>query len=123
MSGSFASCHSTKDLQLQRSIDRRAVELRQAHEHSLWAQTDRHFAMLLALQWLGGLAMAFWLSPWAWEGVNRHIHPHVWTAATLGGLIAVAPITLALYRPGQTITRMVIAVAQMLHSALLIHLS
>jgi signal transduction histidine kinase len=108
---------------LQEHINERAATLRHDYEQALWKQTDRLFALLLVLQWLAGVAMAAWLSPWAWRGLDREIHPHVWAAVFLGGLIAILPISLAIFRPGETFTRMVIAVAQMLHSALLIHLS
>ena len=41
----------------------------------------------------------------------------------MGGAIALFPILLAIYRPGSRLTRHVIAISQMLASALLIHLS
>src|SRR5205807_5266514 len=51
------------------------------------------------------------------------IHPHLVAAIVLGALISSMPIALALLRPGETLTRFVIASAQMLWSALLIHLT
>jgi len=108
---------------LDQRIAQRADVLRMENQVALWKQTDRLFAVLLAIQWLAGIAMATWLSPWAWEGLARHVHPHIWAAVFLGGLIAALPIGLAIMRPGRTSTRMFIAVAQMLHSAMLIHLS
>ncbi len=97
--------------------------MRRQYQLALWKQTDRLFALLFLVQWLAGIAMAFWISPLAWEGLESHIHPHVWAAVLLGGLIAAGPITLAIVRPGEALTRYVISSAQMLHSALLIHLS
>jgi signal transduction histidine kinase/ActR/RegA family two-component response regulator len=47
----------------------------------------------------------------------------VWAAFVLGGLLTSLPVALAILRPGAAITRHVIAVAQMLYSALLIHLT
>jgi hypothetical protein len=47
----------------------------------------------------------------------------VLAAIFLGGTIAAFPILLVALRPGQAITRHVIAIAQMLASALLIHLT
>jgi two-component system, sensor histidine kinase and response regulator len=64
-----------------------------------------------------------WLSPTAWEGLDHRIHPHIWAAVFLGGVIAIYPIVFVVLRPGETTTRYLIAIAQMLHSALLIHLS
>jgi signal transduction histidine kinase len=109
--------------ELSRQIEDRAIVLRDEYEQKLWKQTDRMFAVLLAVQWLAGIAMAVWLSPRAWEGLESHIHPHIWAAVWVGGLIAAFPIMLAIVRPGEAMTRYVIATAQMLHSAMLIHLS
>jgi signal transduction histidine kinase len=117
----------TEDLniepELKRKIDARADQLLIEYQNVQWKQTDRLFAILLLLQWIAGIAVAAWLSPWAWEGLENHIHPHIWSAVSLGGLIAALPIFLVIIRPGEAITRYVIAAAQMLHSAMLIHLS
>ena len=80
------------------------------------------FAWLMLLQWLGGVAVAIWISPRTWIGTASEIHIHVWVAVLLGGAISSLPIYLALSRPGSAVTRFVIASAQMLFSALLIHL-
>lgn len=109
--------------ELRRQIDARAVELRTEYQVAQWKQIDRMFAVLLVLQWFACVMVAMWISPRAWEGLESHIHPHVWFAVFLGGIIAVFPIALVIARPGEQMTRYVIAVAQMLHSAMLIHLS
>src|SRR5438128_9323526 len=56
-------------------------------------------------------------------GAGSQVHPHVWSAVFLGGAITSLPLFLAIAFPGSTLTRYVIAVGQMLMSALLIHLS
>jgi PAS domain S-box-containing protein len=81
------------------------------------------FAVLMALQWLAGLAAAYWVSPRTWVGTTSQTHVHVWLALFLGGAISLLPIGLALTRPGHFSTRYVIAVGQMLMGALLIHLT
>ena len=48
---------------------------------------------------------------------------HVWAAILLGGAISSFPVFLAFKRPGHAFTRHTIGVAQMLTSALLIHLT
>ena len=101
----------------------RADQLLIEYQNAQWKQTDRLFAILLLLQWVAGVAVAVWISPLAWEGLESHIHPHIWAAVCLGGLIAACPIALVIVRPGEAITRYVISAAQMMHSALLIHLS
>jgi two-component system sensor histidine kinase/response regulator len=88
-----------------------------------WGQTDRLFAGLLLFQWLGCVAAAFWLTPYTWAGTHRATHPHVWAALLVGAAACAPAVLLAFLRPGQTLTRHVIAAAQMLQGALLIHLS
>lgn len=108
---------------LQRKIRTRSAELLNISRHTVHAKTDRLFAVLMALQWAAMLFAAFFISPKTWSGSLSATHIHVWTALVLGGLISVPPILLAIWRPGARLTRYAIASAQMLTSALLIHLS
>ncbi|HTO69361.1 MAG TPA: hypothetical protein VMR31_05820 [Myxococcota bacterium] len=85
--------------------------------------TDRFFAWLLAGQWLFGIALALTISPHAWSGKVESIHAHVWLATLLGGAIISLPLLLIAVRPGRGMTRHVVALGQMLISALLIHLT
>lgn len=101
----------------------RADELFRENKSDLFRRTDRLFAGLMVLQWFAGVFAAIWISPRTWAGAYSETHLHVWAAVLLGGLISAFPICLALGRPGSTLTRHVIAVSQMLTSALLIHLS
>lgn len=88
----------------------------------LHRRTDRLFAGLMVIQWLFGVAVALVYSRYTWSGLDRTQHLHVPTAIILGGIISALPIALVVLRPGKPITRHVIAAAQMLWSALLIHL-
>lgn len=88
-----------------------------------YKRTDRFFAFLMPLQWIGGIIATLFISPLSWNGTESHTHMHVWAAIFLGGAISLLPTFLALYRPGATSTRQVITVGQMLTSALLVHLS
>ena len=101
----------------------RSEVLFQEHKQRVYRQTDRLFAGLLALEFIAGFIAARVVSPWSWNGTLPYTYPHVWSALTLGGAIVTLPIFLAIRYPGRVITRQVIAVAQMLESALLIHLS
>ena len=92
-------------------------------QQKIWVRTDRLFACLMTVQWLAGIAAAVWISPRTWTGPYSQVHIHVFAAIFLGGVISAFPILLALVRPGATSTRHAIAAAQMLTSALLIHLS
>lgn len=101
----------------------RKAELFEESSNAIHKRADRLFANLMIVQWLAGIAAAVWISPQTWIGATSHIHWHVWAAVFLGGAITILPVFLAWKQPGQTLTRHVIAVAQMLSSALLIHLT
>ena len=105
------------------SIPIRAQELLQDHLLIIHRRTDRLFAGLLFVQWLACIAAALWISPRTWVAEWSSTHIHVWAALLLGGAISSLPIYLAIVRPGAVLTRHVIAIAQMLTSALLIHLT
>ena len=102
---------------------RRADAIFHGHLSKLRVTTDRIFAMLLIFQWIGCLLAVMLVSPLTWIGVNGSIHIHVWTTLLLGAALTIYPVWLALHRPGSTMTRQVIAVAQMGWSALLIHVT
>jgi len=86
-------------------------------------KTDRLFLYLLLAQWALGLGFALVLSPYAWAGSVKTVHFHVEVAILLGAVVNALPIALLLLRPGDALTRHVVAIAQMLWSALLIHLT
>jgi two-component system, sensor histidine kinase and response regulator len=101
----------------------RAKGLLEAHQNRINAHTSRLFAILMTVQWAAGIAAALWLSPRTWAGTASSIHVHVWAALFLGGAITILPVFLCLTKPCASSTRHVVAVCQMLMSALLIHLS
>lgn len=104
-------------------IQERSDKLLAIQQEALWAQTDRMFAKLLPAQWIVAILFAVIVSPRRWEGAMSQVHIHVWTALILGGLITLFPTFLGLTQAGKALTRYVIACAQMLMSALLIHLT
>jgi hypothetical protein len=106
-----------------RVILERAAQRFQASRQELFVSMDRLFSFLMVGQWAFALVLAATVSPWAWAGKEKTVHPHVWAALVLGALLSSMPIALAWLRPGWVVTRHVIAAAQMLWSALLIHLS
>ena len=101
----------------------RAQQILEAHQEQIYVQTSRTFAVLMVLQWVAGIAAAVWISPRTWIGMSSQVHLHVWLAVFLGGAITSLPVLLALTRPASVSTRHVVAVGQMLMSALLIHLT
>src|SRR4051812_6283177 len=103
--------------------EQRAAELQAASQAERHQRTDRMFAYLMIVQWLAGIAAACWISPRTWAGTSSQVHMHVWAAVFLGGIITAVPVHLVWKNPGALWTRQAIAVAQMLTSALLIHLT
>jgi signal transduction histidine kinase/HPt (histidine-containing phosphotransfer) domain-containing protein len=101
----------------------RARQLFEEHKQSIFKRTDRMFVWLMPLQWLAGIGFALWVSPRTWSGDYSTVHPHVWAALFLGGAISFWPVFCAIKWPGMAATRYMIAIAQALMSALLIHLS
>jgi two-component system, NtrC family, sensor histidine kinase HydH len=104
------------------SLESRAAALYESHLDEVHRRTTRMFAWLMVVQWIAGVAMALVLSPQAWAGKVSSLHPHVQVALWLGAAISSLPLFLAVKRPTWVLTRYVVSVAQMLWSALLIHL-
>lgn len=88
-----------------------------------YSACDQMFAVLLFIEWLGGILTALMISPTSWEGVTSNTHIHVILSIWLGMAIIVLPIALAWFYSGTSLTRHTIAVAQVLMTALLIHLT
>jgi signal transduction histidine kinase len=108
---------------MQNTENARTMTLFEESQNQIHRRADRAFAWLMLIQWVAGIVFAVVISPRTWIGASSQTHIHVWAAIFLGGAISGFPIFLALKRPGCTSTRHVIAVAEMLTSALLIHLT
>src|SRR6185437_5751097 len=102
----------------QRAEFERAQELFHKSDHVRHQRTDRLFATLMVIQWLGGIAAALFVSPRTWIGETSRVHLHVFAAIFLGGAVASLPIFLAWKHAGEKSTRHVIGIAQMIFSAL-----
>jgi two-component system, sensor histidine kinase and response regulator len=100
-----------------------AEELFQRDREETYRNTDKVFARLMLCQWLAGILMALVISPRTWVGQSSQIHIHVWAAIFIGGAISIFPIWMTRVWPGAALTRHIIAIAQMLMSALLIDLT
>src|SRR5437868_7597908 len=101
----------------------RADKLFQQHRQKIYRSTDQLFARLMLFQWVAAIMIAMIISPRTWVGQSSQIHIHIWAAIFMGGAITVFPIWMTRAWPGTALTRYIIAVAQMLMSVLLIHLS
>ena len=101
----------------------RADSLLGAHLADVRRRADRVFALLMVAQWLVAILLGLTVAPGAWAGRVSAGDVHVYAAAFLGALVGGLPVALVLRRPGAPSNGYVIAVAQMLWSALFIHLT
>ncbi len=81
---------------------------------------DQLFFWVLLGQWLFAIALAVTISPYTYNGTERSIHFHVTFTVVFGGLVNALPIAMIYLRPGWWGTRQVIAMTQMIWSAILI---
>ncbi len=96
----------------------RTGELFRYNLEELQSQTDRLFYYLLLLQYPAAVVLAWVTSPFTGLEDAR-----VWIAVVCGALFTAPPVYLIRARRADWLTRQVIAAAQMLMGALLIHLS
>ncbi len=99
-----------------------AEEFLRQQQRKVYKNTSYLFAVLMPLQWLASVFIAFVISPQTWNGAENKIHPHIWTAIIFGGIVTSLPVFFALKFPEARLTRNIVAVGQMLMSALLVHL-
>jgi PAS domain S-box-containing protein len=104
-------------------VSSRTSVLFEEQQQNIIQHTDRLFSRLMLWQWGAGVAAALFISPLTWAGEQSQIHPHLLAAILLGGVVTAFPVWLANKQPGHPMTRHVIAIGQMLMSALLIHLT
>ncbi len=111
------------DPQLDAHLAARTSELslKASNRVAVWA--SRLFALLLPVQWLAAVVLAWCITPYTWAGSEARTHPHVFVAAILGGIVVSLPVWLALRFPTWPVTRHAIAVAQMLQGIILIHVT
>jgi hypothetical protein len=87
------------------------------------AGTSRMFIWVFLVQWALAIVLAVTISPYAWQGSVRTIHLHVVLAVVGGAVVNALPISLIILRPNWSATRHVVAVGQMLWSAILVNLT
>ncbi len=89
-------------------------------QHSNYVRTSHVFTWLLIAQWVMGVGIALFVSPFTWVGTQHYIHPHVWSAIFLGGAITILPLVLSRTSPDSKLTRHIIAIGLLLQSAILV---
>lgn len=111
------------ETKMDETVSRRKAELLKRNHFEVCKTTDQWFVKLLIFEWIFGIGLALIVSPRTWIGQYSETHIHVWASIFLGGAIIFFPVLMGIFNPGKTLTRHVIAVGQMLYSALLIHLT
>ncbi len=106
-----------------RAIDLRCEKYFNDYQNQSHRRLNKVFVWLFLLQWVAGIATALWISPHTWEGLEKTTHPHIYVAIFMGALCTFPPIWLLYRYPTHAFTRHTVAIAQMLWSALFIHLS
>jgi hypothetical protein len=101
----------------------RTEELYQEQLGAQRIRLDRMFAKLMLCQWAFAIVIALLWSPYGWAGKQHVVHAHVYLAVLMGAGLTLLPLLMVREMPGSVQTRHVIAISQMLWSALLIHLT
>ena len=102
------------------SIPARADVLFEQQKKAIAMRTDKLFAWLFILQWIGAIVWTLVATPLSWEGTRATVHIHVWQSTILGAVILSLPLFFIFKNPGTELTRQVVAIAQILWSGLLI---
>lgn len=101
----------------------REAELVAAREIENMSAINRGMALALAGQAIAGVLLAYYLSPLTWKGWESETHPHVWASIAAAFLLGAGPAVLAWRDARWRGTQYVVAAAQLLFSALFIHVS
>ena len=86
-------------------------------------QTDSLFVYLFVFQFIFVNAAVWIISPKTWIGFVSEIHIHCYATFALSLLLTAFPIACVQLDSGSFFTRCIIAVSQLLYSALLIHIT
>jgi PAS domain S-box-containing protein len=108
---------------VKETVRRRSEELFRERLVHTQRDADQLFFWLLLAQWVFAVVLSLIVSPYAWAGRTRSLHLHVQIALFLGALLNALPLALITWRRGSLITRHVVAVTQILWSAVLVDLT
>ncbi|QEG20795.1 PAS domain S-box protein [Mariniblastus fucicola] len=105
------------------SFQVKADELFQNRYENECIWVHKFMAWIMFGQWVLGVMLAIFWSPYTWIGEQQDVHLHVWSAILLGGWLSAIAIGWIQFFPREASTRHVVAIVLALWSALLIHLS
>ena len=127
--GARSPADATDTHRASRIAARLAIDAEVRRQHTgICARVDRRFAWLMLVQWVAAIVIALWISPAIWAGDASYLHPglfhsHVAMAILYGGVLTLVPVAMTRIASGKPITRLTVAILQMLMSSLLIHLT
>jgi PAS domain S-box-containing protein len=101
----------------------RRDELVKEHRTHVRRQTDRLFAIVMAIQFVAIVIGTLAFSPRTFAGAASAVHPHVWQGVGLGLLIAAPVWWVGLRDRGAAVSLLVVPVCQLLMSCMIIHLT
>lgn len=116
----FSTTLKPKEESVSPAIFNRSGYLFEQQQQAIYVRTDRMFAWLFVVQWIGACVASLLITPTSWIGTHSFIHVHVWEAFVFGLVINSLPLYLVWKRPGALFTRQSIAIAQMLWSGIII---
>src|ERR1700744_2934384 len=108
---------------MKEAIQRRATQLYAEQLAHSQEEASRVFFWLFITQWIAAIILALILSPYAWSGSSRSVHIHAQLAVFGGFVLNALPLLLLRSRPSWFVTRPGVAAAQMLWSAMFVHLT
>ncbi|HEU5078211.1 MAG TPA: ATP-binding protein [Opitutaceae bacterium] len=111
------------DQPVKKQVDARVAQLHTNMMAGINEKTDQMFAVLLVLEWIACVCLAIWFTPGICTAVPGILPYRVETALLVGALMTLPALGLIWLRPGKALTRHVIAISQMIASALLIHVT
>lgn len=94
-----------------------------AARDAVYRRCDQVFAWLMIAQLVIGVGLAFLRSSRPWGGLATDLDPRVAIAFGFGGTLTVTTVLLTTLAPGRAVTRHVVAVCQVLWSAIFIHVN
>lgn len=89
---------------------------------SVRKKTDTLFKFIFLVQWILGIAIALYVSPYVWKGQNFEMHLHLKMAIFMGGIISFLPIWVMKLAPDSAFSRHFVSINQVLFSSMIIHL-
>ncbi|XZE20541.1 methyl-accepting chemotaxis protein [Pirellulaceae bacterium SH449] len=104
-------------------IKLREAKLVEERENDNMSVINKGMAWALLIQGIIAVGLSYFLSPLTWKGWENETHPHVWLSIAASVFLGVGPAFLAWRESRWKGTQYVVAAAQLLFSAVFIHVT